>query len=177
KQEIRVLRDLRRGIEAAVEVAVPVDHVLLPRAVRCPSAALLVDRALEHVGGRDLVQRAEGGRRIDERLETLGGEEARNGLQVRDVAQVMRMPLRQAGRVGESHFGDVDQATSLTDDAIARSSAATVGYWPASASRLPISTSAGITPGHSVLAPRNQRPCPTSRAVWKVLPGINSCTR
>jgi hypothetical protein len=47
-------------------------------------------------------------------------------------------------------------ATCCTDAAIARRSAATDGYIPASSSTLPISTSAGITPGHSVLAPRNQ---------------------
>ncbi len=44
-------------------------------------------------------------------------------------------------------------------------------------SRSPISTSAGSTPGHSVLAPRNQRRRPTMRAVWNVLPGMKSCTR
>jgi hypothetical protein len=46
--------------------------------------------------------------------------------------------------------------TCCTDAAIARRSAATAGYFPASSSRLPISTSAGTTPGHSVLAPKNQ---------------------
>src|SRR5208283_5762351 len=64
------------------------------------------------------------------------------------------------------------EVSGRTDAAIARSSAATAGYLPASSSRLPISTSAGMTPGHSVLAPRNQRPCPISRAVWNVLPGM-----
>src|SRR6478752_10710602 len=47
---------------------------------------------------------------------------------------------------------------------MARMSGATVGYDCASSSRLPISTSAGTTPGHSVLAPRNQQPLPTRRA-------------
>ena len=28
------------------------------------------------------------------------------------------------------------------------------------------------TPGHSVLAPRNQRRLPVTRAVWNVLPGM-----
>lgn len=59
----------------------------------------------------------------------------------------------------------------LTDPAMARMSAATVGYFSANSSNFPSSTSAGMTPGHSVLAPRNQRPCPSRRAVWKVLPG------
>src|SRR3981081_822357 len=40
EQEVRVVRDLRRGIETAVEIAVPVDHVFLPVAVRCPPAPL-----------------------------------------------------------------------------------------------------------------------------------------
>ena len=30
---------------------------------------------------------------------------------------------------------------------------------------------------NSVLAPRNQRRAPMMRAVWKVLPGMKSCTR
>jgi hypothetical protein len=41
---------------------------------------------------------------------------------------------------------------SAGEAAIARRSAATAGYLPASSSRLPSSTSAGTTPGHSVLA-------------------------
>src|SRR5262245_61115191 len=113
EQEVGVVGDLGRGIEAAVEIAVPVDHVLLPFAVRRPSAALPVDRALEHVGRRDLVQGTVGRRRVGERLESLGGEEARNGVQVGDVAQVVRMPLREAGGVRERHLGDVDQPPLL----------------------------------------------------------------
>ena len=58
----------------------------------------------------------------------------------------------------------------------ARRSSATCGYFAASASTSPISTSTFSTPGHSVLAPRNQRRCPMTRAVWNVLPGIKSCT-
>src|SRR5262249_53606700 len=50
-------------------------------------------------------------------------------------------------------------------------SSATSGYFAASASTSPISTSTFSTPGHSVLAPRNQRRCPMTRAVWNVLPG------
>src|SRR6478672_5874464 len=72
------------------------------------TSPLLVDRALEHGRRRDLVQRAEGGWRVGERLEALGGEETRNSLQVRNVAQVVRMPLREPRRVRKRHFGDVD---------------------------------------------------------------------
>ena len=61
------------------------------------------------------------------------------------------------------------QATTFTEAAIALISAPIAGYFPAIASTLPISTSSGMTPGHSVLAPRNQH-CeplfwPSSRAV------------
>src|SRR6266403_736007 len=44
-------------------------------------------------------------------------------------------------------------------------STATLGNCTASMSGLPRSTSAGITPGHSVLAPRNQRLAPMTRGV------------
>src|SRR3954468_7084249 len=44
---------------------------------------------------------------------------------------------------------------------IARRSAATSGYFAASFSTSPISTSAGTTPAHSGLAPRNQRRRPS----------------
>ena len=60
---------------------------------------------------------------------------------------------------------------------MARRSAATDGYSPAIRSTSPTSTSAGTTPGHSVLAPRNHRRRPMSRAVWKVPPGIGNCDR
>ena len=69
------------------------------------------------------------------------------------------------------------EANCCTEAAIARRSGATDGYLAAISSSFPISTSAGITPGHSVLAPRNQRRCPMRRAVWNVLPGIRSWTR
>src|SRR5437667_11226817 len=46
---------------------------------------------------------------------------------------------------------------SLTGTGKVRRSSATSGYFAANASTLPISTSTGSTPGHSVLAPRNQR--------------------
>ena len=46
---------------------------------------------------------------------------------------------------------------SLTGTGKVRRSSATCGYFAANASTLPISTSTGSTPGHSVLAPRNQR--------------------
>jgi hypothetical protein len=64
----------------------------------------------------------------------------------------------------------------LIESAMARRSPATAGYCVHNSSRLPISTSAGTTPGHSVLAPRNQR-SPISLAAWNVSPGISSCTR
>src|SRR5437773_11118872 len=46
---------------------------------------------------------------------------------------------------------------SLTGPGKVRRSSATCGYFAANAPTLPISTSTGSTPGHSVLAPRNQR--------------------
>src|SRR5262249_45311196 len=49
--------------------------------------------------------------------------------------------------------------------AMAPPAAATDGKFAATPSTLPVSTSAGTTPGHSVLAPRNQRRRPISRAV------------
>ena len=55
-------------------------------------------------------------------------------------------------------------ATGRTDAAISRRSAAIAGYFCARSSTLPISTSDGTTPGHSVLAPRSQRRRPIKRA-------------